>query len=64
MGPKAGHHYFGTLVLPDVVDDSREVRTFLDVTGSTLRHCEVVDGQQRLTTCVLLLDRIRRPPRG
>ena len=28
--------------------------------GSELRHYEVVDGQQRLITCVLLLDRIRR----
>jgi len=28
--------------------------------GATLRHCEVVDGQQRLTMCLLLLDRVRR----
>ena len=28
--------------------------------GSTLTVCEVVDGQQRLTTCLVLIDRIRR----
>lgn len=28
--------------------------------GTTLRHCEVVDGQQRLTTCLLMLDLVRR----
>ena len=28
--------------------------------GATLRHCGVVDGQQRLRTALLLLDRVRR----
>jgi hypothetical protein len=28
--------------------------------GTVLRHVHVVDGQQRLTTCLLLLDRIRQ----
>ena len=59
VGPK-GQHYFGTLVLRDVRDDDGEVRTSLDEAGTTLRHSEVVDGQQRVTTCVVLLDRIRR----
>ena len=31
----------------------------MDDEGTTLRHCEVVDGQQRLITCFLLLDRVR-----
>ncbi|TDW31089.1 DUF262 domain-containing protein [Cryobacterium psychrophilum] len=48
----AGSHYAGTLVLrpvADVADDRSELRQF-----------EVIDGQQRLTTCFLILDRIRR----
>jgi hypothetical protein len=46
-------HYTGTVVLRDlgrsVLDEEREV---------PLEHFDVVDGQQRLTTCTLLLDRI------
>lgn len=48
-----GRHYTGTVVLcgrgRSVQDEAREV---------PLDHFEVVDGQQRLTTCTLLLDRI------
>jgi hypothetical protein len=47
-------HYTGTLVLKDL---TAEVVT--DV-GDTLTECEVVDGQQRLTTCLILIDRLRR----
>jgi hypothetical protein len=46
-------HYTGTVVLRDrgrsVLDEEREV---------PLEHFDVVDGQQRLTTCALLLDRV------
>ncbi|MEH6818403.1 MAG: DUF262 domain-containing protein [Dietzia psychralcaliphila] len=46
-------HYTGTLVLKEldeeVVTDS----------GDTLVTCEVVDGQQRLTTCLLILHELR-----
>jgi hypothetical protein len=59
MGFK-GQHYFGTLVLRDIRDAKGDLQTSLDEAGSTLRHCEVVDGQQRLTTCAILLDRVRR----
>lgn len=59
MGPR-GQHYYGTLVLREIIDDDGETRTSLDESGLTLRHCEVVDGQQRLTTCAVLLDRVRR----
>ncbi|WP_433955908.1 DUF262 domain-containing protein [Janibacter indicus] len=50
-----GHHYAGTLVVkntgqPEVVAAD----------GDALDRYEVVDGQQRLTTCLLLLDRVRR----
>lgn len=55
-----GAHYAGTLVLRDLGSGPGEPFTSMDEYGSTLRHCEVVDGQQRLTTCLLLLDRVRR----
>lgn len=46
-------HYTGTVVLRDrggsQLDSEREV---------PLEHFDVVDGQQRLTTCALLLDRV------
>lgn len=46
-------HYTGTVVLRDrgksLLDQEREV---------PLEHFDVVDGQQRLTTCALLLDRV------
>lgn len=48
-----GAHYAGTLVL-------RERAETGSAAGSSLRRFEVIDGQQRLTTCFLLLDRIRR----
>lgn len=57
-------HYAGTLVLRDRWDGRpfgrrrRMVET--DDEGNQLRHSEIVDGQQRLTTCFLILDRIRR----
>lgn len=54
-----GVHYAGTLVLRDIVEGG-DVVSSEDQTGTMLRHCEVVDGQQRLTTCIILLDRIRR----
>jgi len=48
-----GRHYTGTIVLrahsQSVQDDSRQV---------PLDRFDVVDGQQRLTTCMLLLDRL------
>ena len=46
-------HYTGTVVLRErgrsLLDEEREV---------PLEHFDVVDGQQRLTTCALLLDRV------
>lgn len=59
LGP-SGSHYAGTLVLRDVLQLDGQPKTSIADDGATLRHCEVVDGQQRLTTCLLLLDRIRR----
>ncbi|MHA6781143.1 DUF262 domain-containing protein [Pseudonocardia saturnea] len=58
LGPQ-GTHYAGTLVLRNVMDGGapREVQSD---DGSVLQVCEVVDGQQRLTTCFILLDRVRR----
>jgi hypothetical protein len=40
-------------------DNAGDVRISVDEAGTTLRHTEVVHGQQRLTTSVLLLDRAR-----
>lgn len=50
-----GHHYAGTLVIKD-----RQQPELMAADGDALARFEVVDGQQRLTTCLLLLDRIRR----
>lgn len=58
LGP-SGSHYAGTLVLRELSING-EPKTSSADDGAELRHCEVVDGQQRLTTCMLLLDRIRR----
>lgn len=58
LGP-GGSHYAGTLVLMDVPGSAGTLTSEED-DGTVLRHVEVVDGQQRLTTCLLLLDRIRR----
>lgn len=58
LGPHKSH-YAGTLVLRDISVNNAP-RTSMADDGTNLRHCEVVDGQQRLTTCLLLLDRIRR----
>jgi hypothetical protein len=59
LGP-GGRHYAGTLVLRDIILADGTVKTSIGDDGETLRHTEIVDGQQRLTTCLLLLDRIRR----
>lgn len=53
-------HYAGTLVLRAVVLPNGSVKESMSDDGTTLQHCEVVDGQQRLTTCLVLLDRTRR----
>ncbi|PXW31284.1 UNVERIFIED_CONTAM: uncharacterized protein with ParB-like and HNH nuclease domain [Williamsia faeni] len=59
LGPIATH-YAGTLVLRAVVTSAGSLETSTDDLGDTLTHFEVVDGQQRLTSCFILLDRIRR----
>ncbi|GLY19733.1 hypothetical protein Kisp01_67470 [Kineosporia sp. NBRC 101677] len=48
-------HYAGTLVLQRTTEPTRQSSS-----GEDLGTYEVVDGQQRLTTCLLLLDRVRR----
>ena len=49
-------HYTGTVVL-----HRRAERTELeDEGGNTYAHVDIVDGQQRLTTIVLLLDAIQK----
>lgn len=50
----SNRHYAGTLVLRQYGDP------LLTNTGTSLTRCDVVDGQQRLTTCFLLLDLLRR----
>jgi len=54
LGPH-GRHYTGTLVL--LPNGDPPVHTAF---GQTLTPTDVVDGQQRLTTCLILVDRIRR----
>ena len=50
----ARHHYTGTIVLH--VDDAKKQ----DSEGTTYTETNIVDGQQRLTTIVLLLNEISR----
>src|SRR4051794_16656682 len=57
---RTGNHYAGTLVLRAVRAGNGQPSSELADDGATLSWFEVVDGQQRLTTCLLLLDRIRR----
>jgi hypothetical protein len=47
-------HYAGTLVLQHTSSPTVE-----SASGQDLDTFEVVDGQQRLTTCILLIDRLR-----
>ncbi|MGI9017169.1 MAG: DUF262 domain-containing protein [Euzebya sp.] len=59
LGP-TGRHYAGTLVLKPQRDGSGEPVISVEELGDVLHHMDVVDGQQRLTTCLILLDRLRR----
>lgn len=59
LGPDK-QHYAGTLVLKPVVGDSGAPATESDQSGAVLQRVDVVDGQQRLTTCLILIDRLRR----
>ena len=57
----SGHyHYTGTVVLYE----SHPETPRMDKDGNTYIPAEIVDGQQRLTTIVLLLDEIRRSLAG
>lgn len=47
-------HYTGTLVLKELEKD------LVTDGGDSLTICDVVDGQQRLTTCLILVDQLRR----
>ena len=49
-------HYTGTLVLHADADDT----ALLNATATSMRRFAIVDGQQRLTTIVMLLDAIGR----
>lgn len=47
-------HYTGTLVLKDLDQE------MMDDAGDVYVDCEVVDGQQRLTTCLILISELRQ----
>ena len=53
--PGGRYHYTGTIVLHEVDSDTER----MDTDGNAYVPVDVVDGQQRLTTIVLLLDAIR-----
>ena len=55
LGPQR-YHYTGTVVLHETESGTRP----MDEDGNTYISVEIVDGQQRLTTIVLLLDGISR----
>lgn len=59
LGP-IGTHFAGTLVLRTVMLPGGTINESMSDDGTSLQHCEVVNGQQRLTTCFVLLDRVRR----
>ena len=50
------YHYTGTVVLSEAAPEESR----MDEDGNSFDFVEIVDGQQRLTTIVLLLDGIRR----
>ena len=50
-------HYTGTVVLHEPESDTGSI---MDEEGNAYKRVNVVDGQQRLTTIVILLDGIRR----
>jgi hypothetical protein len=54
--PDSKEHYTGTLVL----DPSRDGISITDTEGGAHHVFDVVDGQQRLTTIVIVLDALRR----
>lgn len=53
------YHYTGTVVLHEQPDE-HSVDDVYDSSGELLRRSAIVDGQQRLTTLVMLLNSIRR----
>ena len=59
LGPQR-YHYTGTVVL----HESDSVTRPMDRDGNTYVPVEIVDGQQRITTIILLLDGISRSLEG
>lgn len=55
LGP-GREHYTGTIILHEIAAEG----LLLDAEGKSYGRVNIVDGQQRLTTIVLLLDAIRR----
>ncbi len=53
-------HYTGTVVLHESESETSFVMNIMDEEGNAYKRVNVVDGQQRLTTIVILLDSIRR----
>ena len=54
------YHYTGTVVLHQSASDNRP----MDVDGNTYTSAAIVDGQQRITTIVVLLDSISKSLNG
>lgn len=58
--PAGRVHYTGTVILNPVRGRDGELKTVQDAAGVPYQRAEVVDGQQRLTTAIILLSLVAR----
>ena len=59
LRPETGRHYTGTLVVGSL--DGYKSKPFIDTNMQEYKSFDIIDGQQRLTTIVILLKAIYDP---